>query len=64
MAAAAAIPQRRHRTERRCSARSVATDLRLREFDFPFGATFIHEGPGGELYLGYSDNIVYRLEVE
>jgi glucose/arabinose dehydrogenase len=34
---------------------SAATDVVAHAGDFPGGPTFIHEGPGGELYIGHSN---------
>jgi len=38
-----------------------ATDIRVHDGEFPGGPTFIHEGPGGELYIGYSSNKTFQI---
>jgi len=38
-----------------------ATDVRVHPGEFPGGPTFIHEGPGGELYIGYSSGKTFQI---
>ncbi len=38
-----------------------ATDSRAHIGDFPGGPTFIHEGPGGELYIGFSTGQTFQI---
>lgn len=38
-----------------------ATDVRAHVGDFSGGPTFIHEGPGGELYIGFSTEQTFEI---